>query len=197
MNSKIDVKKWDIYWMLTIIREVDLYKNKYRTFECKCDCWNVRYVLMNNMRRWLTLSCWCIRSNNNIQRQKTHWKNWTRIHRIFFNIRDRCNNPKNNRFYCYGWRWIKCQWNSFEEFYSDMIHWYNDDLQIDRIDVNWNYYKENCRWVDIKTQARNKRNNVYYKWKTLAECREDRKMSKWVFDNLRYKRKLSLEEIFW
>ena len=126
-----------------------------------------------------------------------HWMEWTRIYKIWAWMKTRCTNSNIINWNNYGWRWIKCEWDTFENFYTDMIEWYNDLLQIDRIDVNWNYNKQNCRWVDLKTQARNKRNNVYYKWKTISQLREEKNISKWVFDNLRYKKKLSLEEIFW
>ena len=36
---------------------------------------------------------------------------------------------------------------------------YRDDLTIDRIDVNGNYEPSNCRWIDMKAQGRNRRNN--------------------------------------
>lgn len=196
MNRKVDVNIWDRYWRLTIVKEEEIYKGKYRKFKCKCDCWNTKVTLMNNLRRWKIKSCGCIVRENNINRQKTHWLNWSRIHRIYYNMVARCRNPKNNRYYCYGGRWINCRWNSFEEFYNDMSSAYSDNLQIDRIDVNDDYYKDNCRWVDIKTQARNRRNNVYYKWKTISELREEYNMTKWKFDHLRYKKKLELSEIF-
>jgi hypothetical protein len=50
---------------------------------------------------------------------------------------------------------------------------YKEWLTIDRIDVNWNYNKQNCRWITNKEQQRNKTNNhnITYKWetKTLSE----------------------------
>jgi len=37
------------------------------------------------------------------------------------------------------------------------LNGYNDNLTIDRIDVNGNYEPANCRWVDYKIQSENKR----------------------------------------
>ena len=41
------------------------------------------------------------------------------------------------------------------------LHNYQEDLTIDRIDVNGNYEPDNCRWVDQKTQQNNRRNTIY------------------------------------
>jgi hypothetical protein len=38
-----------------------------------------------------------------------------------------------------------------------------DGTSLDRIDVNGNYCKKNCRWADLKTQAENKRNTISIK----------------------------------
>ena len=75
----------------------------------------------------------------------------------------------------YWLRWIRCLRESFEDFYRDMWESYKDHVAkyweknttIDRIDVNWNYCKENCRWATMKEQVNNTRMNVHmeYKWK--------------------------------
>lgn len=54
----------------------------------------------------------------------------------------------------------------FFHFYEwAMNSGYNDSLSIDRIDVNGNYCPENCRWVDMGTQIKNRRNSKNYNWK--------------------------------
>ena len=64
----------------------------------------------------------------------------------------------------YSKRGISCsdEWlESFEAFYSDMGPC-PEGYSLDRIDVNGNYCKENCRWTNIYTQAQNKEFNKLY-----------------------------------
>ena len=54
--------------------------------------------------------------------------------------------------------------NGFINFYIwSMAHGYEDNLTIDRIDVNGNYEPSNCRWTTVKVQDNNKRNNRFVK----------------------------------
>lgn len=75
-------------------------------------------------------------------------------------IRGRCNRPSQPGYHNYWWRGIKCERKKFDEFIRDMRESYLEhtqkygikDTTIDRIDVNWNYCKENCRRLTIKEQ---------------------------------------------
>lgn len=98
----------------------------------------------------------------------THWMAWTRFYKIYRWMLDRCNTPSASHYNKYWWRWIQCLWNTFEEFKNDMYEDYINHLKlywvknttIDRIDVNWNYCKDNCRWATVRTQLNNKNNNI-------------------------------------
>jgi len=132
-------------------------------------CWKIWNIEFWKIKYNETKSCWCLKNNIN----KTHWFSKTRFYNIFIWILKRCNNIKSINYKNYGWRWIKCEWNSFEEFHKDMFESYEKhckdfsikDTSIDRMDVNWNYSKDNCNWATSKIQNNNQRRKLYwYKW---------------------------------
>ncbi len=102
---------------------------------------------------------------------------------IWCHLKSRCQNPNNEKYRIYRARGIKvCErWQEFNNFYDDMISGYKKGLSIDRIDVNGDYCKENCRWATPKTQACNTRYNHLITFngitKTLSNWAIDKKVS--------------------
>jgi hypothetical protein len=95
-------------------------------------------------------------------------------------MRTRCECVNTANYQGYGARGIKVceEWKKDFSVFRDwaVSRGYNDDLSIDRIDVNGDYKPDNCRWATVSEQARNRRTNVNFAIgginKTLAEwCR--------------------------
>jgi len=92
--------------------------------------------------------------------REIHGMTGTKEFYAWSDIKKRCLNQNCKAFKNYGGRGITVcdEWReSFVAFLNDMGLAPSKKHSIDRIDNNDGYYKENCRWTDIKTQANNKR----------------------------------------
>ena len=89
----------------------------------------------------------------------------TRLYNIYYGMKKRCYNKNTANYKNYGARGITIcsEWlNDKQSFFAWAINnGYQDNLTIDRIDVNGNYEPNNCRWVDMKQQQRNRTDNHY------------------------------------
>ena len=138
---------------------------------CKCDCGNEVVVPYKGIVRSKYKMCKKCRMKLSTKRipEYTVWEGMKR----------RCYN-RNDRYYStYGGRGVKVcdRWvNSFKNFYLDMGERPTNKYSIDRIDVNGDYCKENCRWATAKEQSVNRRSNVWIEYngetKTISQWAE-------------------------
>lgn len=141
-------------------------------WSCTCDCGNTKIVRAKSLMRGDTKSCGCYVKEAQSKRASKHNGYGTRLYNVWNSIRQRCNNPKNKAYDDYGGRGIKmCKaWDDFSVFRKWALSSGYDEsaprraCTIDRVDVDGDYCPENCRWVDISTQNRNKRTTPYYEY---------------------------------
>lgn len=101
----------------------------------------------------------------------------SRLGHILGNILDRCYNPNSKAYHSYGGRGIKvceewrrpCGEGKYNFFKWALENGWKelDDPKIqtvDRINPNGDYCPENCRFVTLQEQQRNKRNVVIYNY---------------------------------
>ena len=88
----------------------------------------------------------------------------TTLYRIWDNMHSRCYRKSYAGYHRYGGRGITVcdEWlHNYVAFKTwAMKHGYRDGLQIDRIDNNKGYSPDNCRFVTVSQQNRNRRDNI-------------------------------------
>lgn len=122
-------------------------------------------------------------------------------YKAWLSMKSRCYYEDNIGYKNYGGRGIKVcdSWlNSFENFIKDMGDKPSLEYSLDRINVNGDYSKENCRWATKLEQSNNKRNNhnVVYKSKkiSLSELSRQCNINKSSIRHRIVSQKLTIEE---
>lgn len=154
------------YNRLTIIGEPFFKKTKSGSnltwVNAVCECGGSGQYSFYKLKSGQTKSCGCLkRAGNN----KKHGLCGHKLYYLIDLIGDRCYNKNHPSYKHYGGRGISVceEWRgSHKSFYDWAISsGWKEGLQIDRIDNNGNYEPSNCRFVDRKTNIRNRRNTRF------------------------------------
>lgn len=91
-----------------------------------------------------------------------HAKTKTRTYETWRNMKKRCNYSGCKAYPYYGGRGITyCdRWENFLDFLKDMGE-RPQGMTLERIDVEGNYDKNNCRWATLDEQSMNRRNTIW------------------------------------
>lgn len=133
--------------------------NRFVCWYCICDCGIQKTIRGLNLTQGRVQSCGCLNREKMAERRLKHGHWGSSEYWTWALAKNRCTNSKNKQYRNYGGRGIQMStdWlNSFAAFLHDMGN-RPDGYQLDRIDNDGNYCKENCRWATPTQQMRNTR----------------------------------------
>ena len=136
-------------------------------YHCKCDCGNIVDIDGRNIVKGRAKSC------GHCGCCKTHSSCKTRLYRIWCDIKARCYNSNTPQYQRYGARGIT-MCNEWKDNFVAFKDWavkngYKENLTIDRINNDFGYSPDNCRWVDTFVQSRNRTDNNKYQGVCLTD----------------------------
>ena len=148
---------------------------------CKCDCGREVPVRTSSLTTGHAKSCGCYKREAASKQGKscaTHHGSHTRLWNIYRGMLSRCYNPHSDMYHTYGALGITVcdEWKGHFDVFREwaLKNGYDENAEfgkctIDRIDVTKGYSPDNCRWTDVKTQQRNRRDTIYLTYKGVTK----------------------------
>lgn len=111
----------------------------------QCSCGKVCELKIYRVDSGNTKSCGCLQKENS----KKHGLRNHPLYVVWLNMRQRCSNPKVGCYPRYGGRGITVcdRWNTFINFYNDVIEGYQPGYELDRIENDKGYSPDNVQWL--------------------------------------------------
>lgn len=136
------------------------YNNKHLTlWLCQCDCGNTTKVTTSDLRSGHSKSCGCRKYGGGNRR----------LYHVWHTVKRRCEDENDKSYQYYGAKGVKLcnEWHDYNIFREwALSHGYNENASqwectLDRINPYGNYEPQNCRWIPMSEQNKNKR--IHYK----------------------------------
>ena len=156
MTTKIEMLG-KVFGRLTVLCEVEKQGRRLK-YRCQCSCGNEVEVIGESLRSGSTKSCGCYALETRAAVNTRHGRYGTPLHDKWKHMKHRVLNPNSTSYPYYGGKGVKLQpeWNTFEGFLETMPEGYEEGMSLDRIDPAGDYTKENCRWIKLSDQSRNR-----------------------------------------
>jgi hypothetical protein len=188
---------------ITAISFAGICENK-STWTCICNKCGSEFVAKVRVFSSSQKTCGCLRKSQYLTpkhgyaRKKSisssEYSAWNSMKR-------RCYNINNEDYHNYGGRGIVVcdEWiNSFKNFLADIGEKPSNFHSLDRVDVNGNYSKANCRWATKLEQSNNRRNSFFVTYNeikmTIAEVAKKENINRSTLRSVILQKKITAEE---
>ena len=142
---------------------------------CKCDCGISVIRDGDTLKRSATPTCGCWNIGHTRHGHSRVGK-ISKAYHTWYGMKARCSNLRKIKAKNYAGRGITvCErWMIFDNFLEDMGNppQLGRECQIDRINNDLGYFKENCRWTTRTVNVRNRSNTVKVEGIPLSELSE-------------------------
>ena len=166
--QKFDITGREFGYLTVISRDLSTIGERNSKWICLCKCGKTTVTTRSSLITGHTTSCGCKHYES---KNFTHKMTKTRIYRTWNNMRNRCRYKLKKSEKYYGMDIYKPWYEDFSAFYNwSLENGYSDELSIDRIDNSKGYFPDNCRWVTMKEQQRNKTNNIKITYEGKEYC---------------------------
>ena len=150
----------------------------HRNWRCICDCGGERMTTTGRLTSGWPACCGCRYTRKLHGHTSVHGKDHP-LYVVWRKMRERCYNPRHDKFRFYGARGITVcdQWrHDFAAFLADVGDRPTPEHSLDRIDGSKGYEPGNCRWATQTEQTRNTRRTHFVEFQgrtmSLAEAVE-------------------------
>lgn len=200
-KSKYIGKKMFNYTVVDFVKREG--KSRYE-LKCLCDCGKIFYIFPYMFGKPMYKSCGCYKIKKSIEWHTTHGGTHNPLYQEYLAMIHRCYKTDHNAYASYGGRGITVcdEWRENpNNFYAwvESVGGRPKGYTLDRIDNSKGYSPDNCKFVSMHEQSRNKRSNIQITHDGVTKCLTD-----WALEydinnetaRQRYHNGCSFDEIF-
>ena len=186
---------------LTVVSRAENTASGKVRWNCLCDCGAKTTNHSHLLKSGQSKSCGCLQKESVSKSNTKHGDSFNNLYHVWRNMLDRVNLQSREDYKHYGGRGITVcnDWYSYDTFKKwALSSGYAENLTLDRENNNKGYSPDNCRWVTMKRQNNNRRNNRIIEYngeiKTLSEWADTTQIPAHVLKQRLNKLKWSVEK---
>ena len=168
-------KKQFNYTVIDVVRREGHNRDE---LKCLCNCGNTFYIYPYMFGKPMYKSCGCFKIKRSAERLTTHGCTNHPLYKEYRSMVARCYRKNHKHYSLYGGRGITIcdEWLSSPQAFYDWVESIGGrpkGYTLDRIDNSKGYSPDNCKFVSMHIQSRNKRSNIQITHNGVTKCLTD------------------------